>query len=255
MTVKNLTMTLEEGRIRTWRLPAFSALLIAFKQSLRTEVLTILAVVQGDSRWRGATEVSAGKMRLASRCRSVESALSLLRRDQRVLQLVSQRRHSVALILAGGCDCISWLSEGHSWAAETYLVRVRVWCGEGEGKVRQELSILRGWPSVRLARPWRWVLACRRASETRAALLDLDHHHATIISEREENNGCLVHLQALLYCLCGCFISKVVTSSSRLHVRSRITNGHDVLPLAFVLRLPQSSPHAASPSDFLLLFP
>jgi hypothetical protein len=30
-------------------------------------------------------------------------------------------------ILAGDCDCSSWLSEGHSMAARmTYLVRVRV---------------------------------------------------------------------------------------------------------------------------------
>jgi hypothetical protein len=51
MTVRNLTMTLEDGRIRTWRLPAFSALLIALRQSLRTEVLTMLAVAE-DSQWR-----------------------------------------------------------------------------------------------------------------------------------------------------------------------------------------------------------
>lgn len=40
-------MTLEEGRIRTWRLPAFSALLMLFKASLRTEVRTILTVLMG----------------------------------------------------------------------------------------------------------------------------------------------------------------------------------------------------------------
>lgn len=39
-------MTLDEGRIRTWRLPAFSALFMALRASLRTEVLTILAVVE-----------------------------------------------------------------------------------------------------------------------------------------------------------------------------------------------------------------
>jgi hypothetical protein len=44
MTARNLTMTLEEGRMRTWRLPAFSALFMALSASLRTEVLTILAV-------------------------------------------------------------------------------------------------------------------------------------------------------------------------------------------------------------------
>lgn len=45
MTCRNLTMTLEEGRIRTWRLPAFSALLMLLRASLRTEVRTILAVL------------------------------------------------------------------------------------------------------------------------------------------------------------------------------------------------------------------
>jgi hypothetical protein len=39
-------MTLEDGRMRTWRLPAFSALLMALSASLRTEVLTILAVYE-----------------------------------------------------------------------------------------------------------------------------------------------------------------------------------------------------------------
>ena len=43
MTERNLTMTLEEGLIKTWRLPAFSALLMALSASLRTEVLTILS--------------------------------------------------------------------------------------------------------------------------------------------------------------------------------------------------------------------
>lgn len=41
-------MTLELGRIRTWRLPAFSALLMELRASWRTEVRTILAVY-GDS--------------------------------------------------------------------------------------------------------------------------------------------------------------------------------------------------------------
>jgi hypothetical protein len=41
-----------------------------------TEVLTMLAVVEGDSQWRLATEVSAIMSSwLASRCQSVESAL------------------------------------------------------------------------------------------------------------------------------------------------------------------------------------
>ena len=70
-------MTLEDGRIMTWRLPAFSALLMALSASLRTEVLTILTVLAGDSRWRRATEVSTRRLWLASRCQSVESALRL----------------------------------------------------------------------------------------------------------------------------------------------------------------------------------
>lgn len=47
-------MTLDEGRIRTWRLPAFSALLMLLRASLRTEVRTILAVLwwcEGDSQF------------------------------------------------------------------------------------------------------------------------------------------------------------------------------------------------------------
>lgn len=43
MTLKNLTMTLDEGRIMTWRLPDFSALLMALSASLRTDVLTMFA--------------------------------------------------------------------------------------------------------------------------------------------------------------------------------------------------------------------
>ena len=38
---KNLTMTLDEGRIKTWRLPRFSALLMLLRQSFKTEIRTI----------------------------------------------------------------------------------------------------------------------------------------------------------------------------------------------------------------------
>jgi hypothetical protein len=38
-------MTFELGLIMTWRFPAFSALLMALRQSLRTEVRTIVAVL------------------------------------------------------------------------------------------------------------------------------------------------------------------------------------------------------------------
>jgi len=58
MTERNLTMTLEDGLIMTWRLPAFSALLMALSASLRTEVLVILAVVEEDSQTARRYEVS-----------------------------------------------------------------------------------------------------------------------------------------------------------------------------------------------------
>lgn len=44
ITLKNLTMTFELGRIRTWRFPAFSALLMALSASFKTLVLTMLTV-------------------------------------------------------------------------------------------------------------------------------------------------------------------------------------------------------------------
>ena len=45
ITPRNLTITLELGRTRHWRFPAFSALFIVLRASFRTDVLTILAVV------------------------------------------------------------------------------------------------------------------------------------------------------------------------------------------------------------------
>lgn len=54
-------MTLEEGRIRTWRLPAFSALLMALSASFRTEVF-ILVGWCGDSVAAGRLQVSAREM-------------------------------------------------------------------------------------------------------------------------------------------------------------------------------------------------
>ena len=47
MTERNLMITLELGLIMHCLLPAFSALLMVFRASLRTEVLTILAVLNG----------------------------------------------------------------------------------------------------------------------------------------------------------------------------------------------------------------
>ena len=49
-------MTLELGRIMTWRLPAFSALFMLLSASWRTEVRTILAVF-GDSQVAGKLEM------------------------------------------------------------------------------------------------------------------------------------------------------------------------------------------------------
>ena len=48
ITLKNLTITLLLGRIMTWRFPAFSALLIELRASLRTEVRTILTTTAAD---------------------------------------------------------------------------------------------------------------------------------------------------------------------------------------------------------------
>jgi hypothetical protein len=70
-------MTLELGRIRTCRFPAFSALLMALSASLRTEVLTMFAV--GDSQIVFGFEVSAGNCTLAFMGLSMESALMLAR--------------------------------------------------------------------------------------------------------------------------------------------------------------------------------
>lgn len=73
-------MTLEEGRIRTWRLPAFSALLMLLRASLRTEVRTILAVLcvcEGDSQFgQEMRYLPAENVMLAlGGSKSVESAL------------------------------------------------------------------------------------------------------------------------------------------------------------------------------------
>ena len=58
MTWRNLTMTLELGRMRTWRLPAFSALFMLLRASWRTEVRTILAVWKRFSSRGSRNEVS-----------------------------------------------------------------------------------------------------------------------------------------------------------------------------------------------------
>ena len=50
-------MTFEDGRIMTWRLPVFSALLMALSASLRTDVLTIFAVDSQGTTWSEVSEV------------------------------------------------------------------------------------------------------------------------------------------------------------------------------------------------------
>ena len=42
MTLRNFTITFELGLIRTWRFPAFSALLMELSASFKTLVLTIV---------------------------------------------------------------------------------------------------------------------------------------------------------------------------------------------------------------------
>ncbi len=51
MQCRNLTMTLELGRMSTCRFPDFSALLMALSASLRTLVLTMLTDVRFSTRW------------------------------------------------------------------------------------------------------------------------------------------------------------------------------------------------------------
>ncbi len=58
-------MTLEAGRIMTWRLPAFSALLMLLRASWRTEVRTILTGFYGAEILKSSiegNEVSARKI-------------------------------------------------------------------------------------------------------------------------------------------------------------------------------------------------
>ena len=49
-------ITLEEGLSKTWRLPVFSALLIAFKASAKTEVLVIVLYVWYERFWKRSSK-------------------------------------------------------------------------------------------------------------------------------------------------------------------------------------------------------
>jgi len=61
-------MTLELGRMSTWRLPVFSALLMALSASLRTDVLTMSAVlVDSQGAMSAARGICSVNCTLASR--------------------------------------------------------------------------------------------------------------------------------------------------------------------------------------------
>lgn len=119
MTCKNLTMTLDEGRIKTWRLPAFSALLMLLRASLRTEVRTILSVLcgcEGDSQFgQEKRYLPTEKVMLAfGGSKSVESALLVEIFKRRVLpaqrrwrEAYRGNRPSSRLMIVGlGCDSV-----------------------------------------------------------------------------------------------------------------------------------------------------
>lgn len=83
--------------MRTWRLPAFSALLMFFRASLRTEVRTILAVLSGWTR-EGDSQI-VGEMRYLPAQRHVmlafggsKSVESALRRGFYPLSVVGEKR-------------------------------------------------------------------------------------------------------------------------------------------------------------------
>lgn len=102
----------------------------------------------------------------------------------RVLQLVSQRRSSVAIILADSGECFSRLSEGHSGAMKTYLVGVGV-ASDRFGRERAK-SPTHG-SRICFTGPWarlvtRWILACIHPFCTPHATRHTPHatsHHST----------------------------------------------------------------------------
>lgn len=105
-------MTLELGRMSTWRLPVFSALLMAFRASLSTLVLTILAVMKaGDS--QGANEACGYEVSVGITLASS----SLVEREEcpsaRVLQLRRRRRSGVVAqerTTSAGPGCLKGIS-------------------------------------------------------------------------------------------------------------------------------------------------
>lgn len=171
-------MTLDEGRIRTWRLPAFSALLMFFRASFRTEVRTILAVLwtwcrEGDSQILCEMRYlpTESVMLAFGGPKSVESALKRgfcppsVDGERRIEEEVSVVAASSRLDLVGGC-CIGrcgsvvpssialpGLREGASFSRAsqvmmtitdcfTYLVRST---GLDEEEMRLRLTVMDGW--------------------------------------------------------------------------------------------------------------
>ena len=65
ITLRNLTMTFELGLIMTWRIPAFSALLMELRASLRTLVRTMIAVCVLSLRERLEKGVAATNVRFS----------------------------------------------------------------------------------------------------------------------------------------------------------------------------------------------
>lgn len=74
-------MTLELGRIRTWRLPAFSALLMELSASLRTDVRTMMAV-GGDSQGALAARGICAEMGLAFKSHSSAKSAFMAESDE-----------------------------------------------------------------------------------------------------------------------------------------------------------------------------
>lgn len=105
-------MTLELGRIRTWRLPVFSALLMALSASLRTEVLTILAVLEILEARNVRLEVSAWLYVSLQEPDERKECPSGARGAMKGSSAHGRSRHSSVTTLASD-ECQPWLPEGH----------------------------------------------------------------------------------------------------------------------------------------------
>lgn len=159
-------MTLELGRMRTWRLPLFSALLMAFSASLRTEVLTILAVYE-DSQGARRREVSA-KLLSASRshgerkeCPSVlvTRVLQLGRRGRSSI-IVGERAMSAGRGYLKGISCRVRYIPLRMYGVgviESRLVAVLQWF---DAEIEAAKTAVDAWTSLDFLRGSLWL--CRR---------------------------------------------------------------------------------------------